>query len=193
MPKRVDSVAQRREIRDAARRVFARRGIAGTGLVQVAEAAGMGRSSLYHYYPGKDALVRDLARDLLAEEERLFAEVAAAEGRPLDRIAGLAAGLVGLFREWAAVGRVLLELRSSDTRRFRGFFRRIRANLARVVAEGQRRGEIASDLDPELAAATVIGAIDGLLLQHYVDPRAFGDLGALAAALERDVRRMLAP
>ncbi|TDJ05786.1 MAG: TetR/AcrR family transcriptional regulator [Deltaproteobacteria bacterium] len=72
MPKIVAAAAQRRQIRLAARRVFARRGVARTGLAQVAERAGMGRSTLYHYYPDKAALVRDLARDLLQEEAELF-------------------------------------------------------------------------------------------------------------------------
>ena len=69
MPKIVDARAQRGEIRRAARRVFSRRGVAGTGLAHVAEAAGMGRSSLYHYYADKASLLRDLVRDLLAEVE----------------------------------------------------------------------------------------------------------------------------
>ena len=69
MPKLVDRVEQRREIRRAARHVFARRGVAGTGLTHVAEAAGMGRSSLYHYYPDKAALMRDLLREVMTEED----------------------------------------------------------------------------------------------------------------------------
>ena len=47
------------------------RTIGAGGMAQVAEAAGMGRSSLYHYYPDKESLVRDLVRDLLeARDER---------------------------------------------------------------------------------------------------------------------------
>ncbi|HIE60581.1 MAG TPA: TetR family transcriptional regulator, partial [Microbacterium sp.] len=42
MPKIVDAEVQRDEIRDAARRVFAERGVRGTGLAPVAAAAGMG-------------------------------------------------------------------------------------------------------------------------------------------------------
>ncbi|NNL67364.1 MAG: TetR family transcriptional regulator, partial [Myxococcales bacterium] len=38
MPKQVDAVEQRRTIRRAARRVFARRGVHGTGLAHVATA-----------------------------------------------------------------------------------------------------------------------------------------------------------
>jgi AcrR family transcriptional regulator len=192
MPKVVDATRQRRDIRRAARSVFARRGV-GAGLAQVAEAAGMGRSSLYHYYPDRASLVRDIVRDLLAEEQRLFDRVADAPGSPLARLDLLAAALPALLDEWAAVGRLLLELRSRDARLFRPFFRRIRAALAGVIEAGQREGEIDPELQPELAAATVIGAIDGLLLQYLIDRSAFPDTAALGADLSRSLRKLLLP
>jgi AcrR family transcriptional regulator len=193
MPKIVDTTAQRREIRGAARRVFARRGVAGTGLAHVAEAAGMARSSLYHYYPDRAALVRDLVGDVLAEEEALFASALRGAGTPLERIERLAGLLTGVFEAWAAIGPLLFDLWSRNARRFRPFFRRIRRDLAALISEGQRSGDIDPQLDPPLAAATVIGAIDGLLLQHLVDPKAFPDAVALREALVRSVRKLLAP
>ena len=192
MPKIVDATAQRREIRDAARRVFARRGVAGTGLAHVAKAAGMARSSLYHYYPGKLSLVRDLARELLDEEEALFLSATRGAGSPMERIEKLAAELTRLFDRWAALGRVVSDLRSLDKRRFRSFFRSIRSGLGALIAEGQAAGEIDPSLDPELAAATVIGAVDGLLLQDFVDPAAFADRAALARNLTTMLRKGLA-
>jgi hypothetical protein len=88
---------------------------------------------------------------------------------------------------------LLFDLWSRNARRFRPFFRRIRRDLAALIAEGQRSGDIDPQLDPPLAAATVIGAIDGLLLQHLVDPKAFPDAVALREALVRSVRKLLAP
>jgi AcrR family transcriptional regulator len=193
MPKIVDPKRQRSAIRRAARRVFAERGVRATGLAHVARAAGMRRSSLYHYYADKAALVRDLTREILAEEEALFEAAAHADGSPLDRLERLAADATRLFDAWAAVGRVLFDLRMLEGRRFRLFFRRIRAHVAVVVAEGQRAGEIDAALEPELAAAGVIGLIDGLLVQHFVDPDAFADREALAASVARAVRKGLEP
>ncbi len=103
MPKVVDPHAQRRQIRRAARDVFSRRGLAGTGLAQVADAAGMGRSSLYHYYPDKAALVRDLVRDLAAEEAAAFAAAAGGSGPPLARIERLLADLHASFDAWRGI------------------------------------------------------------------------------------------
>ena len=193
MPKLVDRVEQRREIRSAARQVFARRGVAGTGLTHVAQAVGMGRSSLYHYYPDKAALMRDLLREVMTEEESFFAAVAGGEGTPLERAERLARTLAGMFGEWAAVARMLFDLRLRETRGFRPFFRRIRDHLASLIAEGQRLGEMDLQVDPDLGAATLIGTIDGLLLQHLVDPRAFPDPQALENVLVLAVRKLLQP
>jgi AcrR family transcriptional regulator len=193
MPKIVDARAQRQEIRRAARRVFARRGVRGTGLAHVAGAAGMGRSSLYHYYPDKASLVRDLSRELLDEEEALFAAAVRAEGSPLERLDRLAGSLVHFFDAWSSLGRVVADLRSLDRGRFRTFFRTIRGHLADLIAEGQAQGEIDPGLDPTHASATLIGAIDGLLLQDFVDPGAFRDRDALSRDLVTMLRKSLLP
>jgi hypothetical protein len=44
-----------------------------------------------------------------------------------------------------------------------------------------------------MGASTLIGTIDGLLLQHLVDPRAFSDPRALEDALVLAVRKLLKP
>ncbi len=191
MPKLVDEAAQRERIRAAALSVFSRHGLAKTGLAHVARAAGMRRSTLYHYYPDKAALVRDLARDLLQEEGELFAAALQDEGSPLERIEQLIQRLTGIFGAWAALGRLVYDLRTLDAGRFRAFFRRARRDLARVIVEGQDQGEIERALEPELAAAGVIGLVDGVLLQQFVEPGVFADSNALAHALKRSVRKML--
>ena len=117
---------------------------------------------------------------------------ARAMGGP-ERIERLIGATPDLFAEWAKAGRLLLELRAKDARLFRAFFRRIRAALAAGIREGQESGEIDRALDAELAAATVIGAIDGLLLQYFVDPAAFPDPERLRATLVTTMRKALQP
>lgn len=193
MPKLVDAGAQRRQICDAARRVFAQRGVAGTGLVHVADAAGMGRSSLYHYYPDKPSLLRDLAKRVLDEELELFVGVLRGEGPPTRRIERLVRALVALFDEYAATFRMAFDLRLRDARHLEPFFRRIRAELAAVIEEGRRSGDCDPALDARLAAATLIGAIDGLVFQHFADPTALAPLDTLADEVARICRKVLAP
>jgi TetR/AcrR family transcriptional repressor of uid operon len=192
MPKIVDREAQRRTIRKAARRVFARRGVEAVGLVHVARAAGIGRASIYHYYRDKASLVRDLVCDLLAQEESLFVKaLREAKGTPLRRIELLAGDLTDLFAEWASLGRMLLDLWSTSSASFEPFFRRIRRDLAELIAQGQRSGEIQPSLKPQEAATGVIAIVDGLLLQKIVEGAAFDDAIETRRLLVHCVRRIL--
>ncbi len=189
MPKIVDAENQRDEIRDAARRVFAERGVRGTGLAHVADAMGMGRSSLYHYYPDKDTLLADLVREMLEQERALF-RTCLRGGTPCARLEKLARACAALFPEWAAFGGLILELRLEDTKPLKAHFRGLRRDLAAVVREGQDDGSFSKELDADICASMLLGAIDGLLLQYFVDPRAFPKPAELADALCTTTRRI---
>lgn len=193
MPKVVDPAIQREEIRAAARRVFASRGVRGTGLTHVAKAAGMGRSSLYHYYPDKDALLSDMVGEMLAQEQQLFRACLEGDGAPLARLERLARACAALFPEWAAFGRVFMDLRLEDAREMGGFFRSVRGVLAAVIAEGQADGSMAAEPAAEVQASILIGAIDGLLLQFFIDEAALPEPECLARDLVRVTQRMVAP
>jgi AcrR family transcriptional regulator len=192
MPKQVDATALRKDIREAARRVFARQGVQGTGLSHVAREAGMGRSSLYHYYPDKDALLGDLLAETLRDEAELFRVSLRGEGSTEERLHRLTDACVALLDTWAAAFRMMQDFRLSDASRFAGYFREIRDEFTSCLRAGQQAGEVAGSLDPEPAAATLIGAIDGLLLQHFLDPEAL-DPEALRGELRRIVTRVVAP
>ena len=192
MPKLVDARAQRKEIRAAARRVFARRGVRGTGLTHVADAVGMGRSSLYHYYPDKESLLADMVRELLEEEKRLFQRCLRAEGSAIERLQRLARACAALFPEWASFGRMILDLRLEETKQLRSYFRDFRGEMARVIEAGQADGSIAKQCDANVLAPVLIGAIDGLLLQYFVDPKALPSPDALAETLADLTHKMVA-
>lgn len=192
MPKQVDATALRRDIRGAARRVFARQGVQGTGLGHVAREAGMGRSSLYHYYPDKDALLGDLLAETLRDEVALFRASLCGEGDTEQRLHRLMDSCVAMLDEWAAAFRMMHDFRLRDASRFAGYFREIREELAACLRQGQQVGEVTAALDPKSAAATLIGAIDGLLLQHFLDPKAL-DPVALGSELRRAVTRVITP
>jgi AcrR family transcriptional regulator len=191
VPKIVDEAAQRERIRDAARRVFSEHGIQRTGLARVAAAAGMGRSNLYHYYPDKAALVRDLAESLLAQEEALFREALAGDGPAHERILGLVRSVALLFEPRVGFGRLLLEIWISDAPRVRRSLRRVRTSLAELIRIGQTDGEIDPALDPAATAVLLVGLIDGLMIQLFLDPKGLGDPGVLRRAFLTAVRSLL--
>lgn len=189
----MDAVVQREDIRAAARKVFGQRGVRGTGLTHVAKAAGMGRSSLYHYYPDKSSLLNDMVREMLEQERLMFRACLSGEGEPIERIERLAKACAALFPEWAAFGRMIIDLRLEDTKLLRGYFRSLRSELAEVIAEGQADGSMAIAPNADVLSSILIGAIDGLLLQYFVDPRALSAPDVLAEALVEVTHRMVAP
>ena len=193
MPKVVDADAQRARIRAAARRVAARRGLAATGLARVAAEAGISRPALYHYYTDKNALLRDVARELLDEEERLFEVALARPGRVPERIGRLADAVVARFAAWAGSGRALLSTWAEDAARLRPLLRRLRSALAALIREGQGEGEIDPALHPEETAALLVGLIDGLMLQVFIDPRHVPATPRMRDALAGSLRRILQP
>ena len=191
MPKVVDAAEQRARIRAAARAVFSRRGVAGAGLAQIAEEAGISRTGVYHYYPDKGAVVRDLARELLDEEERLFEHALGAEGNVEERIQRLADGVLERFAAWSHYGRPLLEVWAQETRRLRPLLRRLRETLAALIRNAQREGEIDRALAPDETAALLVALIDGLMIQVFVDPPGVPASRKMREALANALRSIL--
>jgi AcrR family transcriptional regulator len=51
------SLRRRRELIDAALRVFAEKGFAGSSIVDVGKAAGVSPGLIYHYFDSKEAML----------------------------------------------------------------------------------------------------------------------------------------
>lgn len=167
--------------------------MAGTGLGHVARAAGLGRASLYHYYANKDALVDDLARELLDEETALFLAAGQSEGSPIERIVAVAVAVTAIYEAWGQAGALILEFWVRDLERMRVELAVIREQIAATVREGQAVGEIDGSLDAADTAAMIVALIDGLLIQYFADPQAFAGTRPLAEGIRTAVRRMLRP
>ncbi len=94
------AVGTRSRILDAARRLFADRGYAGTSMRDLAEELGMTKAALYYHFPGK-------AQILLALVEPLLDELEALGGRDREDavrgyvglLADRAPGLIGLMSD----------------------------------------------------------------------------------------------
>ena len=73
-PRRRDPVATRKKLLAAARHEFAKRGLAGARVDEIAERAGVNKQLVYHYFGDKDALY-------LAVLEWVYEEIRAQERR----------------------------------------------------------------------------------------------------------------
>src|SRR5262249_10562884 len=96
-PRNPALAAQRRdEILDLAARIFAREGFA-TDLQTVADSLGVGKGTIYRYFPSKERLfLAAVDRGMLRIREAVDAAIAKASD-PLDRIATALTAYLGFF------------------------------------------------------------------------------------------------
>lgn len=145
-PLRADAERNRRRVMDAARELFAQRGLAVT-LNDVARHAGVGVGTVYRRFPDKDALIEALF------EERVAEIVAIARGGleasdPWEGFAGAIASILALQESDRALKELML---SPQERRER--VNRIRALMAPIVAQliarARDAGQLRADVVPQ--------------------------------------------
>ncbi len=104
----VPSPTSREKILEVAEAHFARRGFSGVGLREVAVAAGLGKSSLFHHFESKAQLYFEVLERVLGRiQERLQPALALPVG-PLERLEGWIDALVDALAEHPTTARLLL-------------------------------------------------------------------------------------
>jgi AcrR family transcriptional regulator len=144
---------------DVAVRVFLDRGYDRASMGDVARAAGLGKSSLYHHVAGKEELLERALRRAL---DGLFAsldEPAVTNGTPSGRLAVVIRRTVEIMCDRPAEVALLLRVRGNTEierwamQRRREFDRVVTA----LVEDAVDTGELRRDLDPALVTRLVFG------------------------------------
>ncbi|HWF78646.1 MAG TPA: TetR family transcriptional regulator [Caulobacteraceae bacterium] len=91
----------RREIIEAARRLFAEHGYAGVSIEQVLAASGVSRGALYHHFRGKEALFEAVFEAMEAEIAQIVLARSAAAASPAEALAVGGDAFLDLAREKA--------------------------------------------------------------------------------------------
>ncbi|HEU4458556.1 MAG TPA: TetR/AcrR family transcriptional regulator [Methylibium sp.] len=128
---------QRDAIVARAAELFAQRGYPATSMNQVAEACGLSKATLYHYYEDKYALLLSIADTHVSRLERIVAEELAQEATPKRRMRALIARLVQEYAHAQHAHRVLTEdvkfLDAADRERVLDKERAVVRGFAQVV------------------------------------------------------------
>lgn len=195
MVTQVRALETRRGIVTAAAEVFLERGYAGTSLAEIADRARVTKGALYFHFASKAALANEvigLQRETTAE---LVRDAGTFDGDRLELLRALtyriARCVVDDPRLRAAM-RLTAEQPWSDGDETTGIHAEWASVLARVAAEGQRRGEVDDELDAERIGRLLVGALTGLQTVSGVGG-AFADLIERVDDLWFVVGRALAP
>lgn len=129
---------QREMILARAAALFARNGYQGTSMNQVAEACGLSKATLYHYYRDKYALLVSIADGHVTRLRAIVDEALVEEATPQGQMRALVRRLVEEYANAQDAHRVLTEdvkfMQPGDRDRILGKEREVVAGFARVVA-----------------------------------------------------------
>jgi AcrR family transcriptional regulator len=156
---------KRRQILDAAVRVFARKGYHASRVGDIAEEAGVAHGLLYHYFESKADVLEAVFHENWSVLLDRIASVEATEEPAVDQLRHIAAIVLRTWLHLPDVVRVVVREfgRSPEVaERIAVLAQPIRA-IERVIARGVERGEFRQDIDPRFAATVVYGSIDELL------------------------------
>jgi AcrR family transcriptional regulator len=169
---------KRKQILDAAIRVFADQGYHGARVSDIAEHAGVAHGLLYHYFSSKEDVLRTIFVENWGELIARFRAVDETDDPAEEKLEGIAKILLRTWRNDPALVTVMVrEVARSphiqDVEVGEAF-----SILQRVIEDGQASGSFRTDVDARLAAWVVYGGLEEVLTGWV--------LGGLADA-EQDV------
>jgi len=128
---------QRETILSSAAQLFALRGYSATSMKEVAEAAGVSKASLYHYYRDKYDLLVNIAEGHVSRLEAVVEQVQQEDLGPQERLTRLIGRFVQEYASAQDAHRVLTEdvrfLNDADRARILSAERRVVAAFAEVI------------------------------------------------------------
>lgn len=156
---------RRRDLLDAAARVFARKGFHASRVGDIAEEAGVAHGLLYHYFRSKEEVLETIFREtwgvLVAETERIEAS-----GLSLpEQLRRFARVYLSSWLVRPETIRVLVReiARSPEVGKRVDEIQAVFLALGRMIDTARARGEVRADCDPLLAAWAVYGALEEIL------------------------------
>jgi TetR/AcrR family fatty acid metabolism transcriptional regulator len=161
---------RRAQILEAARRSFARHGLNGTTVDEIARAARVAKGTVYLYYKSKEDILQHALHEGLAALHAATIPMLAAPAPVEDKLRRFFNGTLDYFdRNREFIELCQLELGAEMRRKARRTFGRIYAAQARAwqtaLARAAKDGDIAR-LDAHHAALLIVSLAHGLAIQR---------------------------
>ena len=147
----------RQRLLEAAEEVFGALGYHDASIVKVTEAAGVGQGTFYLYFASKKDVFDELVRHLNRRVRHAMKE-GSSQGR--TRLEAELLGFRAYFRftaEHPALYRIIRQAEFVSPEMLRYHYDRLSAGYVEGLRAAVERGEIAAELDPEVAAWALMG------------------------------------
>lgn len=171
---------KKNRIIEAAARVFAQKGYAGTAVADIAVQAEIGKGTIYAYFDSKEDLFFAVFEWYMLQQTGVAAKVSISllGGSATQRLEALSDSIMGMWDEikdaftltmefWAASSSSQMRERFKEA--FRRLYEEFRGLVIALIRDGIERREFRSDVDPQSIAAALVGTWDSLFLQAWFE------------------------
>lgn len=186
-PKTKRGLKTREEIIAAAEQVFGSHGYAAASIADITSRAGVAQGTFYIYFPSKEAVFRELVRDMGAQTRQvLSSDIAEAPDRLSAERAGLRAFLE-FVKQRPSLYRIVEEAQFVDQDSYRAYFDTFADAYRKRLEQAAARGDIRCK-DPEVIAWALMGLARGLgeRFALWGDSRSLDEVADTAFAMIAD-------
>jgi len=169
----VSKADRRRQILDAAVRVFAEKGFTQCRVSDIAEEAGVAYGLVYHYFGSKDEVLDTLFLERWDVMVDVIGDIDGQDIPAREKLRAIASFIVDSYRHDPDVMKVIIvevtRAANSFGQTHLDVIRKAYARIADIVARGQADGEFRSTVTPQFAALAFYGAIEQVLTGWIFD------------------------
>ena len=181
----VDKKEKKVQIIEAAIREFAAKGFSRTTVSDIANAAGIGKGTVYEYFANKEEIVHEAFMFFMHTMEPDFQAILISTDPAKEKLIQILDGfshsmdseyhvklMEVMFEFWSGA----IKDKSSKGMMFKEmlkFYQAYREIFADIIIEGMGDGSFRKDINPRNTAAMIVGALDGLMVQWLLEQEAF--------------------
>ncbi len=180
-PKIVDKEEKRHRILEAALGVFAKFGLANTKMIHIAEAAGIGKGTIYEYFKSKEELAIAAFNVFVREaDQQVSRKIRSIESADEQLYAYLHAWSDMMDDSFLKYADIMLDVWAESVRIHQGkdifgmnkMYALYRKQIIDILNRGVAQG-VFREMNVTVSAAIIIGTLDGLMIQWLMDKSLF--------------------
>ncbi len=176
-PKIVDKEEKRNHILEAAIKVFAKLGLPNAKMMHIAEAAGIGKGTIYEYFKSKEELFIAAFHTFIEQAGDTIQKKVSKVDDPIDKLhAYFDAWTEFMDSDILEFADIMLDIWASGLRLHEGkdkfhiadMYRVYRIQITEILDDGIRKGKF-KPVNTTITSSIIIGTLDGLMIQWVMD------------------------
>ena len=180
-------------------RMFAQNGVVKTKMTDIADAAGIGKGTIYEYFRSKEDIFAEAYSHIFMETEIRIAKVLESPIQPEEKLrmlmsvtieeilSGDGGEFAGIMMSFWSEGIRNKNERIMEIIDLKKVYSEYRTLISGIIKEGIEKGQF-RDIDIRVAASVIMGAMDGILLQYIMDRNIFTPEEAVSVMLDSFLR-----